>query len=351
MSAKSPECWQEPNVFQRELLHSDISWSHGNWQNEIPVYPLESDICPTILPGCYVRSDTPGRYDEFLSPSINESYSVHSESSERQEFLHSNVFACTDDQKISDGAEHLQTSPPDFRHPAKTPQGVRCAGNDAGPRSTENEHKYHAGIKKRKCSECEEVFENLQNLERHTKSSSHRSWRCEETGCGKTYSRRDTFVRHQAKHRENSFTCQFCRRSGKIKPFKRKDHLREHIRHCHFKGSDTSRFVQNQELKQPSLTFDSLTSEVQSFNQLVNDLTAESQNAYVLWGDSLENKFCTLEQQNAMKTIVKSLGTVLGSRHQGLIGNLEDKVTTLSGEKMESLAESMAGVAFAGTLG
>lgn len=353
MAVESPEWRQEPNTFQRELLHSDTSWSHGNWQNGTPVYHSEPGFYQLNFPELYVRSDSPGLHEEFLSSSFDESYPVHSESSKGPEILHSNIFASSDDQKESDGAKHLRTSPSDFRYPARTPQGVRDAGNDAGisPASTENEQKYHAGIKKRKCSECDEVFRNLQDLERHTKASSHKSWRCEETGCGKMYSRRDTFVRHQAKHKENSFNCQFCRRSGRNKPFKRKDHLREHIRNCHSKGSDTPRFVQNQELKQAFLTSDSTSSDVQSFSHLVDDLTAESQSAYILWDDSLDNKFCTLEQQNAMKTIVKSLGTVLGSRHQGLIGNLEDKLTTLSGEKMESLAESMAGVAFAGTLG
>lgn len=43
-----------------------------------------------------------------------------------------------------------------------------------------------------------------------------------------------------------------------------------------------------------------------------------------------------------MKDIVKSLGTVLGDRHTNLIDKLGVKVTAMSGQDMESIAESMA---------
>lgn len=50
-----------------------------------------------------------------------------------------------------------------------------------------------------------------------------------------------------------------------------------------------------------------------------------------------------------MKELVKSLGTVLGECNTSFIGDLEDKMTALSGPDMESVAQGMAGVALAKT--
>jgi len=54
-------------------------------------------------------------------------------------------------------------------------------------------------------------------------------------------------------------------------------------------------------------------------------------------------------QKQAMKELVRSLGTVLGDRNRDLIGELGDKMSALSGPDMESVAQSMAGVALAKT--
>ena len=53
------------------------------------------------------------------------------------------------------------------------------------------------------------------------------------------------------------------------------------------------------------------------------------------------------QQQEAMKDLVRSLGTVLGDRHPNLIEKLENKMTALSSSDMESVAEHMAGAALA----
>ena len=58
----------------------------------------------------------------------------------------------------------------------------------------------------------------------------------------------------------------------------------------------------------------------------------------------------TQVQKQAMKELVKSLGTVLGERNTSFIGDLEDKMTALSGPDMESVAQGMAGVALAKTV-
>lgn len=55
------------------------------------------------------------------------------------------------------------------------------------------------------------------------------------------------------------------------------------------------------------------------------------------------------QQKQAMKELVKSLHIVLRHRNPALIGKLGDKMTTLCGPEMESIAEGMADVALAKT--
>lgn len=93
------------------------------------------------------------------------------------------------------------------------------------------------------CSECAKDFTNLRALDKHTQKTSHKAWRCFESECGKSYARRDTFLRHRAMHKESSHPCIDCLRQGKNKVFKRRDHLREHVRSCHTKGSEGIRSV------------------------------------------------------------------------------------------------------------
>ena len=62
---------------------------------------------------------------------------------------------------------------------------------------------------------------------------------------------------------------------------------------------------------------------------------------------SSEGEGCSSQQQEAMKDLVRSLGTVLGDRHPNLIEKLENKMTALSSSDMESVAEHMAGAALA----
>jgi hypothetical protein len=97
------------------------------------------------------------------------------------------------------------------------------------------------------CSECGLEFENLQGLDKHSRSSLHKAWRCNEPGCGKTYARRDTFLRHRTKHTDSAHPCNVCFRSNKHKVFKRKDHLKEHMRNCHSHSVDGTRLVRSHE--------------------------------------------------------------------------------------------------------
>jgi hypothetical protein len=90
------------------------------------------------------------------------------------------------------------------------------------------------------CQECNKVFRNLQELDQHTKRVPHKAWRCAEPSCGKTYARRDTFLRHRATHKDKSHACSICSHHNKQKVFKRKDHLKEHIRNCHSKPTEAA---------------------------------------------------------------------------------------------------------------
>lgn len=99
------------------------------------------------------------------------------------------------------------------------------------------------GSQRLACSECRKDFANMRALDKHTQKTSHKAWRCSEPECGKSYARRDTFLRHRAAHKENSHPCFACFREGREKVFKRKDHLREHVRSCHTKCSEGIRSV------------------------------------------------------------------------------------------------------------
>jgi uncharacterized Zn-finger protein len=95
-----------------------------------------------------------------------------------------------------------------------------------------------------KCFECRQPFDNLQSLDQHTKAKSHKGWRCSEEGCGKTYPRRDTLLRHQLKHSPKAHVCTECAKCNKRKYFARKDHLNEHIRKRHSPSTDDMRCAQ-----------------------------------------------------------------------------------------------------------
>jgi hypothetical protein len=95
------------------------------------------------------------------------------------------------------------------------------------------------------CSECARAFDNLSALNKHTQSTSHKAWRCVEAGCEKTYARRDTFLRHRVAHRDDALNhvCLVCLQINKRKVFRRKDHLRDHMRNCHSKNIESRRSV------------------------------------------------------------------------------------------------------------
>lgn len=112
------------------------------------------------------------------------------------------------------------------------------AGTTRSNSSTETECSHEDDQQGHICRECNKVFKNLRELDQHTKRVPHKAWRCAEPSCGKTYTRRDTFLRHRAAHKDKSHACSICAFHNKQKFFKRRDHLKEHIRNCHSKGAE-----------------------------------------------------------------------------------------------------------------
>lgn len=85
------------------------------------------------------------------------------------------------------------------------------------------------------CRICGLQFDSLTLLEQHSRRAFHRIHCCNYPGCGKSYYRRDVYIRHKAKHRDGeSHICRLCECLGQEKAFKRKDHLNQHVRNCHW---------------------------------------------------------------------------------------------------------------------
>ena len=84
------------------------------------------------------------------------------------------------------------------------------------------------------CSECRESFPTYYTLEAHARTTTHRAYVCTVMGCNSKYHRRDVFVRHLKTHRESGLhVCKICEQADRLKRFKRKDHLRQHVRNVH----------------------------------------------------------------------------------------------------------------------
>jgi hypothetical protein len=116
------------------------------------------------------------------------------------------------------------------------------SGTTRSNSSTETECSHEEDQQRHICQECNKLFKNLRELDQHTKRVPHKAWRCPEPSCGKMYARRDTFLRHRAAHKDKSHACSICAFHNKQKFFKRRDHLKEHIRNCHSKGTEATGF-------------------------------------------------------------------------------------------------------------
>jgi hypothetical protein len=90
------------------------------------------------------------------------------------------------------------------------------------------------------CDECMYVGKSQYEVALHASNTGHASFSCNHDGCGKRFSRLDTYQRHERTHREDAkrFPCRYCKKYRGPKGFKRKDHLTQHIRNYHHIGED-----------------------------------------------------------------------------------------------------------------
>ena len=200
---------------------------------------------------------------------------------------------------------------PCLRWPKKEP-GVSHSVSSIDTECSNEDEQRHV------CQECNKLFKNLQELDQHAKKTPHRAWRCAEPFCDKTYARRDTFLRHRATHKDKSHPCPVCPRLNKQKVFKRKDHLREHIRNCHSKVIEATG-----------------VESVRSGGDVIipNADSGKCTTATVVKSEG---------RKQAMDRVVESLQTVMSNAGETILGQLGDRLTGLSEPEMEQVASNMA---------
>ncbi|KAF5876979.1 putative zinc finger x-linked protein [Botrytis fragariae] len=91
------------------------------------------------------------------------------------------------------------------------------------------------GAKRLACHQCEDLFENTVRLDSHARRSGHSAYICRYPDCESTAGRISDLIRHQACHKKDAprHPCPHCRTYRGNNGFKRKDHLRQHIRNYH----------------------------------------------------------------------------------------------------------------------
>lgn len=151
----------------------------------------------------------------------------------------------------------------------------------------------------------------------HAKRISQTAWACPQPECGKSYSRRDTFLRHQNSHKVDSHPCKICSREKKQKSFKRKDHLKEHVRKCHSGRGDDDPW----HLRSPTY-----------------------RNEFDHSDFAVDVGMGSLQQQR-VTVLVEALGNFLGDQDSKMdFGDFRNKMTALSDSDMKSVVGSMASV-------
>jgi uncharacterized Zn-finger protein len=88
------------------------------------------------------------------------------------------------------------------------------------------------------CQQCKTPFDSPRWMDSHAYTTGHNPFICNHQDCGKTFSRFDTYQRHQTAHQEDAkrFPCKYCKKYRGTNGFKRKDHLTQHLRGYHHIG-------------------------------------------------------------------------------------------------------------------
>lgn len=96
-------------------------------------------------------------------------------------------------------------------------------------------HLLDHGPMKYSCAQCGEVFDVKYSLDFHGEYTMHAAYVCKYPDCGSESTRIADLHRHQLAHKVNvpRHPCPHCRNYRGSNGFKRKDHLRQHIRNYH----------------------------------------------------------------------------------------------------------------------
>lgn len=99
----------------------------------------------------------------------------------------------------------------------------------------------HSSTSKNRCPECYEAFSRVLDLEEHGRQTKHGAFRC--IVCQRGFTRQDALTRHRKVHEslttQRQYSCTYCRKYNGPKAFKRRDHLRQHLRKMHRVDPDT----------------------------------------------------------------------------------------------------------------
>lgn len=364
--------WQAPAAFEGVDQYVGV-WQFGSQTQDGPGKVLDTNTAQSSNAGLAPDSDldvnmlsTYGSFEDSWSVEAHDGFCRYSGTSETQNSLPTSGiegFFASDKSKLlkptlneSLLAEHQRRT--------GNPSGLLQDYHEISTSRTQDRQP-QSNSQWRECAECLACFESLRSLEDHVRNVSHKGWKCKD--CGKSYGRRDTFLRHRATHKDGTHKCTQCESVGKQKAFKRKDHLMEHIRKVHPRGSDAAKLMsfsceQSNSYGSPKST---ALSDARCFDDLlriteadtVADRSLSESCTSLSHPPSLvshaEEEKSTPKQQQVMCNIVRLLSDVLGHRHHKLMGsleNLESRLKALSGPKIESVAEGMAELALVKTL-
>lgn len=276
MAALDLDIWQATDGIFPELWLDEGSWPTNAWSSTTPdidaAIIAQADVgyrelqqtAPMAIPSPAIPatdSTLPSSVDSYTQGSVTSSWRA-SPMAVTGEFREARLLETAPKLQRNDSVQSIfappETSFAELAHPPSvdpyaqqggivshrsspyTSLGMTKQEHGTTPQTaSDRENRHEDEAQRLMCSECGLEFENLQGLDKHSRSSLHKAWRCHEPGCGKTYARRDTFLRHRIKHTDSVHVCHICLRGNKQKVFKRKDHLKEHIRNCHSGSVET----------------------------------------------------------------------------------------------------------------